>query len=942
MTSQIFKLKNYEVKRNDPKIIVKGSYKEILTSLNENKGYHLILYDAINYNLFFDIDKVPLNGNQSIYTFFESLSEELNVDLTDIKYTESKKDSGLSYHVVIPSLNANLKTQLHLAKQLKTNFDYIDLDVYQNNRFFRLPNQTLKDKPLPHLIVNGIMSDFILDLIQQKSEHLEIEETKKTKPKATKKYEVVSVKKSYATDEQLNEMLSLLPADYLDDYHKWIIITNILKGQDKKEIWDKWSKQSDSYSYYKNQSIWRSCKKIIFDVNYLQKITNFKLFKSYIPIIEQRKMKQMDNKFLYDKNYTGEQLTYKDFKANKTIIIQSCTGTGKTTAVAEHLSKYIINTQYKLLSIISRITLGDQHVKSFSDKGLLLFSYNNGMKKDKHFVICINSLLIMNTLTNEELSNYIVFIDEINSFLEHITHNETLHHALKPIYALLIRIIKNAHKVIVADALISDNVFTFLQSRISDYLFIKNDYKKYKGIKAHRLQDENDFKQELERKINSNQYFFFGCDSCSIVEEYFYYFYDKAENKDDFVLFTANHKFNITDANEQFRNKFLFFSPAITTAVDFNISDKQNVFIYIKGHTIQPSGSFQQTTRTRNIKELYYYCSKEPADAKFNSLDEVKDQYNKMIIQNDILTEMSLFVDEDDNIRMSNNSFFNMFCYNEYVKDIFNTNKLAHYENILKENEFILDSKGKKAKIDEELKSEMTDLRADIDENLFKEFLNAENKELDKYKIIMDRIKLLELPEDIEILTKYKNYLMNPHDLTNHLNVIRFFKSDHYINSKVLVANEKNFKVKQFYDVYNKIKIFRTLQDKFSLSLDNLNYNEIDNINIEDVEWKHIQKLFRYTKDKPTTKSELKPIIIQMIKSITNNLVDNKQVMIKKVKQQVYTFNKEILKNHLTLNEYSNPKRYNYSSKYDALLNIKAFQYQNNKIDNLDADIFDD
>ena len=70
---------------------------------------------------------------------------------------------------------------------------------------------------------------------------------------------------------------------------------------------------------------------------------------------------------------------------------------------------------------------------------------------------------MMTYLTNAELSNYIVFIDEINSFLENLTHNETLHRALKPIYALLIRIIKNAHKIIVADALISDNVFTFVE-----------------------------------------------------------------------------------------------------------------------------------------------------------------------------------------------------------------------------------------------------------------------------------------------------------------------------------------------------------------------------------------------------------------------------------------------------------------------------------------------
>jgi hypothetical protein len=92
------------------------------------------------------------------------------------------------------------------------------------------------------------------------------------------------------------------------------------------------------------------------------------------------------------------------------------------------------------------------------------------------------------------------------------------------------------------------------------------------------------------------------------------------------ILFTANHKFNITDAIEQFRNKYLSFSPAITTAVDFNISDKQDVFVYIKGDTIQPSASFQQTTRIRKINELYYYCSKIAQVPKYDSLDHVKDQ----------------------------------------------------------------------------------------------------------------------------------------------------------------------------------------------------------------------------------------------------------------------------------------------------------------------------
>ena len=85
----------------------------------------------------------------------------------------------------------------------------------------------------------------------------------------------------------------------------------------------------------------------------------------------------------------------------------------------------------------------------------------------------------------------------------------------------------------------------------------------------------------------NNKYFFFGCDSCRIVEEYFYYCYEKAdeETKSNMILFTANHKFNITDANKQFRNKYLFFSPAMTTAVGFNIFYKQDV-LYISKETL--------------------------------------------------------------------------------------------------------------------------------------------------------------------------------------------------------------------------------------------------------------------------------------------------------------------------------------------------------------------
>ena len=53
----------------------------------------------------------------------------------------------------------------------------------------------------------------------------------------------------------------------------------------------------------------------------------------------------------------------------------------------------------------------------------------------------------------------------------------------------------------------------------------------------------------------------------------------------------------IGNASESLKDTYLFFSPKITTGVNFNIDEAQDVFIYIKGRSIDVSESFQQATR---------------------------------------------------------------------------------------------------------------------------------------------------------------------------------------------------------------------------------------------------------------------------------------------------------------------------------------------------------
>ena len=109
------------------------------------------------------LTKCQKTAKNRYFHFFKNLFDELYIDLTDIKYTKSEKDDTFSYHVIIPKYSANLETQLYLVKQIKEDFGFneIDLSVYENNRGFGLPNQSNKEKPIIHSIVNGQMSDFL-------------------------------------------------------------------------------------------------------------------------------------------------------------------------------------------------------------------------------------------------------------------------------------------------------------------------------------------------------------------------------------------------------------------------------------------------------------------------------------------------------------------------------------------------------------------------------------------------------------------------------------------------------------------------------------------------------------------------------------------------------------------------------------------------------------
>ena len=259
-------------------------------------------------------------------------------------------------------------------------------------------------------------------------------------------------------------------------------------------------------------------------------------------------------------NQKKVDIDLKYFLKNDIIIISSGTATGKTKDFAKKSKSILLHyPECRILSIVNLISLASEQSSTFKEEGSV--ELNNYKKvdfklfKNENLVICINSLEKILKLDDDYFSNIILYIDEVNNLIETLTHNKTLDSCLNIIYACLIKLIKNAKKIILSDATINQNTLNLLLSRTSNNktVLIKNIHKKYEGINAIKYNDANEFLQSLKTKIRNKEYFLFGCDICSKITSFYSDLINEfPEQQADFILITSKTNFYITDADFQF------------------------------------------------------------------------------------------------------------------------------------------------------------------------------------------------------------------------------------------------------------------------------------------------------------------------------------------------------------------------------------------------------
>ena len=545
------------------------------------------------------------------------------------------------------------------------------------------------------------------------------------------------------------------------------------------------------------------------------------------------------------------------------------------------------------------MSLADQREKSFGN--LRLKNYQDlkaNLYDASALTICLNSLIKLDALSEEEIENYIIYIDEVSSFTE-FTNNDLLDGILKRIVSLLTRLMKHAKKVIVSDALINDSTFELLKHRpLSKTVFLTNSFKKFSGVPAVRLRSEEAFLNKLVEHCNAGSPFLFGADSCNVATAFFHHCLEHVSDpalRSKFLLITAETGTRIRDASKEFKDKYVFYSPKITFGVDFSTLTSQDVFIHITGNSLQPSGSYQQTTRCRNIRTLYYFGECTTDSSYYGSLAEVRADVEQAVNTSKTFNATCTYLDEFDQIQVVKNTFFNLYCLNEFTRDTYASNMIKHFELILQASGFELSQQGQKQLLS------VAGMIEELNEKTFEAFLaNPADQTNPQFNQLLKNISYLHLdPADRETLAKFKDIIINRRRVEEHDATMRFLKSDAHLDSKIADLSFTCLDAKAMTNTYQKIKLLRVAEQKWgftALEAETGEFSELDEPVV-----KLMAHFFRLRRANPSTKEEA----AKLYKTLVNKLTFNNLLRYSKGR---FSWDLEGLKTHLDLNFFKNKR----------------------------------
>lgn len=583
--------------------------------------------------------------------------------------------------------------------------------------------------------------------------------------------------------EEYKHYLYQLGKEYFSNSHNWHLVCRATSyiakhlyhedGNRVYDIFDEWSKQDvETYDSTKNKIIFVKlletttfqCVEWFFNQldSEKKRLSLYYRYKSFKNKVVKNVDEKINRKYLTAHD-NGEYVEF--FQKGINYAVKSGAGSGKTTAANDLFNR----VDDSFLSVVSRILLGKQQMRSLPKS--TKFYQDHKYKQGDSIVITPESIV---SLSNYNFKNYIVFLDEFNSILEHCLSSTTLYGRRPMSFITLIRALTTCKQFIVVDADLSQDALYFLELLKLDYKYIKNERNRFKGVKTQFVNDEQTFRDELMK----HKQFLLASDSktkADIINELISLKVikdEKDKKMDNILILTAESQDKDYDLDMY---DIIIFSPKVIYGIDSVM--ERPVFGYFKGHTITPPQMIQQLNRCRNPSHItIFFDYQKGRSSTYESLSQVKSfmaaslkDYNELVkFVSDTYPELE---DEEveDKVEEEMNKVKSIFkkLYRKYLYkiDCYNTNPKIHMIKQLVDTgydvSYDLSAKITRCK-DKEIKETIKEKQLD---NFDIESLNV--KKINKYLDLDDG--------DIE---KYKEYFINKGKLCNLFNYNKFFRQD--------------------------------------------------------------------------------------------------------------------------------------------------------------------
>lgn len=630
------------------------------------------------------------------------------------------------------------------------------------------------------------------------------EEAKKTKKgkklQNEEEQEIQTTYETTLTKEEFDIMLEKLPIDcekendFRGAYVKWVQILKACKFLGRKDEFMEWSKKTIHANYDENAllSMWQKEDSCIWNFMYLLKHAGVKNRFTFKRLPE--------DSFNHYKEINKAKLE-NIFKPGKNYLVKSDTGTGKTTS----FKNYVVSTNQKFISITSRVSLSYEQCESFRKEGLEVEHYKDStFEFGDNIVITPESSLM---IRNFDFSNYVIFLDEFDSIINHVLTSDTLKNKRKDVFRTLLRMLACCDQFIAVDADISEiskRVLDFLQV---DYEFYINRYKNYRNVKVHVLYDE----EEFFNKVRSKEKYLLCSDSKTDTE---LNALRLQIDEVDLKVITSDTEDAHIQLDEWLK---VLFSPKIIYGLDSTM--RRTVFCHYKGHTISPSQMVQQLCRCRDVEEVYVFFSDiESKNPTFDTPEDTNAYYKNLIASYNIRLDDLFGTESGSEVLHYGKAsvteekitelFNELFKMNAYKQDCYGTNKFLHFLNILKEKGLTIEM-GEPQKLkqvqNKALKKELIETRL--------ENFNPESLKVTKLN------EYLRIPSDK--LDTYKELFVDNTMMQKHFNISSFFFADQTDNL-IKLSSRLDFDIAKCKDIKLKLdlltKMIGTLKlDKMKL-----------------------------------------------------------------------------------------------------------------------------